>query len=327
MKAFRRFMIRALIAGIVAFLVVPFLMPNESSGTKTIRELASPSDRFVEINGVDVRYQQQEYTGDCGCTPPLILLMHGFGASVFSWRDVIEPLSGLGEVIAYDRPAFGLTERPIDWDGENPYGFAGNVELLDGLIARFGSGRDVVLVGHSAGGQLAAEYARLNPEKVSALVLVAPAVLTTGGTPDGLGWLWSIPQIDRLGPILVGGIATSGEDLLRESFVDQSVLTADVYAGYRLPLQVKGWEEAFWNFATAPRKNNLAQNLDGISQPVLLITGDADTVVPTADTIRLNGLIRGSILEVIPDSGHLPHEEKPAEFLDAVNTHWGELLR
>lgn len=320
-------MIRALIAGIVAFLVVPFLMPNESSGTKTIRELASPSDRFVEINGVDVRYQQQEYTGDCGCTPPLILLMHGFGASVFSWRDVIEPLSGLGEVIAYDRPAFGLTERPIDWDGENPYGFAGNVELLDGLIARFGSGRDVVLVGHSAGGQLAAEYARLNPEKVSALVLVAPAVLTTGGTPDGLSWLWSIPQIDRLGPILVGGIATSGEDLLRESFVDQSVLTADVYAGYRLPLQVKGWEEAFWNFATAPRKNDLADNLDGISQPVLLITGDADTVVPTADTIRLNGLIRGSILEVIPDSGHLPHEEKPAEFLDAVNTHWGELLR
>lgn len=317
----------ALVAGVVSFLVVPFLIPNESSGTMTAQQLATADDKFIDINGIDVRYRHADFAGDCDCTPPLIILMHGFGASVFSWRDVIEPLGEFGEVVAFDRPAFGLTERPTEWTGTNPYGFEGNFDILDGLIDQFGANRDVILVGHSAGGQLAAEYARLNPTKVLALVLVDPAILTTGGTPEGLDWLWAIPQIDRLGPILVASIATSGDDLLRESFVDQTLITEDVYAGYHLPLKVKGWEEAFWNFATASKANDLAENLNTLTMPVLLITGDADTVVPTSDTVKLGTLIPGSILEIVPDSGHLPHEERPTEFLSAIESHWGELIR
>lgn len=317
----------ALLAGVVSFLVVPFLIPNESSGTMTAQQLATVDDKFIDVNGIDVRYRHADFSVDCVCTPPLIILMHGFGASVFSWRDVIEPLGELGDVIAFDRPAFGLTERPTEWTGANPYGFEGNFDILDGLIDQFGADRDVILVGHSAGGQLAAEYARLNPTKVSALVLVDPAILTTGGTPEGLDWLWAIPQIDRLGPILVASIATSGDELLRESFVDQTLITEDVYAGYHLPLKVKGWEEAFWNFATASKANDLQDNLDSLTMPVLLITGDADTVVPTSDTVKLATLIPGSILEIVPDSGHLPHEERPTEFLSAIESHWGELIR
>jgi pimeloyl-ACP methyl ester carboxylesterase len=126
---------------------------------------------------------------------------------------------------------------------------------------------------------------------------------------------------------LVASIATSGDDLLRQSFADQAFVTEDVYAGYHLPLQVKGWEEAFWNFSTAPRKNNLVANLGEISQPVLLITGDSDTVVPTSDTVKLKSLIPGSALEIIPNAGHLPQEERPAEFLSAVATHWSTLSR
>ena len=317
----------ALLAGVVSFLVVPFLIPNESSGTMTAQQLATVDDKFIDVNGIDVRYRHADFSVDCVCTPPLIILMHGFGASVFSWRDVIEPLGELGDVIAFDRPAFGLTERPTEWTGANPYGFEGNFDILDGLIDQFGADRDVILVGHSAGGQLAAEYARLNPTKVSALVLVDPAILTTGGTPEGLDWLWAIPQIDRLGPILVASIATSGDELLRESFVDQTLITEDVYAGYHLPLKVKGWEEAFWNFATASKANDLQDNLDSLTMPVLLITGDADTVVPTSDTVKLATLIPGSILEIVPDSGHLPHEERPTEFLSAIESHWDELIR
>lgn len=158
-------------------------------------------------------------------------------------------------------------------------------------------------------------------------MLVAPAILTTGGTPDGLDWLWSIPQIDRLGPILVSSIASSGEDVLRESFVDQSLLTPEVYAGYRLPLQVSGWERAFWYFATAPKSNDVADRLTEFEMPVLLVTGDTDTIVPTADTLSLNELIPGSMLEVVSNSGHLPHEERPRDFVDALLTHWGELIR
>ncbi len=45
----------------------------------------------------------------------VFILLHGFGASLFSWREIVEPLSQYGTVIAYDRPAFGLTERPMQW--------------------------------------------------------------------------------------------------------------------------------------------------------------------------------------------------------------------
>lgn len=325
MRRFRRFITWALLAGVVAFLVVPFLLPTESSGTKSERELAGPGDEFATLNGIDVRYRMTPYSGDCECTPPVIVLLHGFGASVFSWRSVAGPLSSLGDVVAYDRPAFGLTVRPTSWESENPYGLAGNVALLDAVVSRFGDGRDIILVGHSAGGLLASQYALDHPGSVSALVLVAPAILTTGGIPDGLDWLWSIPQIDRLGPILVSSISSSGEDVLRESFVDQSLLTPEVYAGYRLPLQVSGWERAFWYFATAPKSNDVADRLGELGVPVLLVTGDADTIVPTEDTRSLHELIPGSSLEVVRESGHLPHEERPSEFVDALRSHWGEL--
>jgi pimeloyl-ACP methyl ester carboxylesterase len=310
-----------------AFLVVPFLIPFESSGTQSYREAAGVGAEFVDLNGIDVRVERQAYTGNCECAAPLVVLMHGFGASTYSWRDVIGPLGEYGEVIAYDRPAFGFTERPASWEGTNPYGFAGNFELLDALIAKFGEGRDVVLVGHSAGGQLAAEYARVNPAVISSLVLVDPAILTTGGTPDGLDWLWAIPQIDRLGPILVAGIASSGMDLLRESYADQSMLTPAVLRGYRAPLTVNGWEEGFWNFSTASRTNELAANIPDVTIPVLLITGDADTVVPTADTVALDSMFPDSRLVVIDDAGHLPQEEKPADFLAAITKYWPELRR
>jgi pimeloyl-ACP methyl ester carboxylesterase len=312
----------ALAAGILSFLIVPLVIPETSSGTLTNIEAAGPQAEFESLAGLSVHIEKAVYAGKSNETAPLIVLMHGFGASTYSWREVIEPLTEYGDVIAYDRPGFGFTERPTEWDGVNPYGFEGNFKLLDDLIAKFGDGRDVVLVGHSAGGQLAAEYARLNPTKVQALILVDPAILTTGGGPVGLEWLYEIPQIKKLGPILVSSIATSGMDLLRESYFDQSQLTDEVLEGYQAPLKVKGWEGGFWNFATAPRANDLAENLSDLKLPTLLITGSNDTVVPTSDTVKLETLIPNSVLEIIQHSAHLPQEEKPDEFMSAIEDNW-----
>lgn len=325
MKKFRRFMTRALIAGILAFLIVPFLLPQPNSGTLSYRQAAGTDAEFASLNGLDVHVETRVSASDSK-NPPLIVLMHGFGASTFSWREVIDPLAKFGDVVAYDRPAFGFTERPTEWTGENPYSFAGNLKLLDALLERYALGRKVVLVGHSAGGQLAAEYARLNPTKVNALVLVDPAILTTGGSPQGLDWFYRIPQIDRLGPILVSSIASSGNDVIRDSFFDKSRVTDDVFAGYRAPLQVVGWERAFWNFVTAPRANELKDNLADLKQPTLLITGSNDTIVPTADTVQLDELLPNSKLEIVAKAGHLPHEEQPDAFMAAFESHLAALL-
>lgn len=310
-------MLVALASGVLAFLIVPFLIPVESSGTLTAAEAAGDDAQFVTVDDLEVHVAMADYSGEAA-DPPVLVLLHGFGASTFSWREVLDPLAEVGDVIAYDRPGFGFTERPTFWEGENPYGVPGNIALLDAIIDRFEDARDVILVGHSAGGLIAGEYARLNPDRVDALVLVAPAVLTTGGTPGWLAPLLAVPQIDRLGPLLVQSIASSGEQLLEQSFVDPAALTDAVRAGYRAPLTVIGWEAALWRFTTAPRDNALAANLDDLRVPTLLITGDADTVVATADTERLATMLPGAELVVIPRSGHLPHEETPERFLAAL---------
>ena len=317
-------MTRALLAGVLAFLIVPFLIPFNSSGNLTAAQ-AAPGAEFVELADVSVRVEKTPYSG-VGGDAPLIVLMHGFGASTFSWRNVQEPLSKLGEVISYDRPAFGFTERKTSWEGTNPYSFQGNFEILDALIAKYGTGRQVVLVGHSAGGQLAAEYTRLNLSKVSALILVDAAILTTGGSTSGFGWFFALPQMQKLGPILVSSIATSGDDLLRKSYFDQSKLTQDVYDGYHQPLKIKGWEQAFWDFTNAPRDNQLKDNLSQLTIPTLVITGKYDEVVPAKDAVELQKLIVGSHLEIIDKTTHLPQEEQPELFMEAVEKHWEHLV-
>jgi pimeloyl-ACP methyl ester carboxylesterase len=103
-------------------------------------------------------------------------------------------------------------------------------------------------------------------------------------------------------------------DLLEESYYDKSQLTPDVYAGYQAPLKVIGWERAFWEFTTAPRDNQLVENLTSITQPTLLITGEFDTVVPTADTQKLATVITDNKLVIIGNTAHLPQEEAPEVF-------------
>ncbi|XP_021911645.1 uncharacterized protein LOC110825487 isoform X1 [Carica papaya] len=117
---------------------------------------------------------------------PMILL-HGFGASVFSWNRVLKPLAELtgAKVLAFDRPAFGLTSRLIhsfnhssinDTIPLNPYSMAfavlATLHFIDFLAAD-----KAILVGHSAGSLVAVNTYFEAPERVAALILVAPAIL------------------------------------------------------------------------------------------------------------------------------------------------------
>jgi len=319
MRKFRRVMTWALASGLAAFLIVPLAVPFESSGTVTNVQAAGANAEFAQVGEQKIHLVREPFAGQpvTNNQVPVIILMHGFGASTFSWRDVIKPLSTAGDVIAYDRPAFGFSDRPVTWTGENPYGFAGNMEILKSLINQYAKDRKVILVGHSAGGLLAGEFARTNPQLVQKLVLVAPAVLSTGGA-SWLSYLKVIPQIDALGPVLVQEIASSGNALLEESYYDKAHLTAAVSEGYRAPLKIIGWEKAFWEFTNASRENKFLENISSLNQPTLLITGEFDTVVATADTKKLSRLIPNNNLVIIPNTAHLPQEENSKLFSQEV---------
>ena len=310
---------KIVLASILSLLLVgPFLIPVNSSGTLTNVEAANAQfgdkSKFIEVVGHDVHY----LTAGDPSSDKLILLLHGFGANVSTWDLVLDELGTAGFVVAYDRAAFGFTERPETWSGTNPYSSAGQLEVIQALVDEFGDGKEVVILGHSAGGNLAAAFAAANPESVDELILLAPAVYSTGGGPSWLNWIYDIPQLNHVGPALVSSIATSGLDLLQESYYDKSLVTDELKAKYTAPLKITGWEKAFWNYNKAPRTTGVDQNLAALTTPTLVITGDTDEVVATADSIRLAGELPNAQLVVIENCGHLPNEEKSQEFLTAV---------
>jgi pimeloyl-ACP methyl ester carboxylesterase len=318
MRSFRRGAWIALAAGALAALVVPLVIPVTSSGTLTAAQAAPDGATLRDIDGLQVHYRFEPFSGQ-GDSAPLFVLLHGFGASTYSWREVMDDFAELGDVVAYDRPAFGFTERPTVWTGDSPYGVEAGKRLIASVIAEFQKpSQPVVLVDHSAGGTLAGEFALATPDALDALILVAPAISTTGGGAGWLSWLYRVPQIDRLGPVLVGGIATSGDELLEVSWHDVSLLTDDIRANYRRPLQVAGWERAFWEFQKAPRNFTINDRFEDLAVPVVIITGDDDRVVDTADSLALALRSPEAQLYVLQKSGHLPHEETPREFMGAL---------
>ena len=308
------------ILGVIALVVLvgPFAVPVNTSGTLTNKEAAALSwngeSEFVELAGHEVHL----VTAGSQQSDRLIVLLHGFGASSLTWKEVLEPLSSSGFVVAYDRAAFGFTERPTTIGEVNPYSSVGQLQVIDELVSRYGQGKEVVILGHSAGGALALGYALDHPEKVQKLILEAPAVYGTGGAPSWLNWVFDIPQLDHLGPLAVSSIASSGLQILDSSYYNKDLVTDQVVANYTAPLDVIGWERAFWEFNKAPRSLNLVERLDQLSVDTLIITGDTDEIVATADSVRLNGELPDSTLEIISESGHLPNEEKPLEFVEAV---------
>ncbi|KAJ0047027.1 hypothetical protein Pint_06704 [Pistacia integerrima] len=166
--------------------------------------LADPDSCFCEFKGVHIHHkvydaesqadhslgsqilsQLPQQTKKIGF--PMILL-HGFGASVFSWNRVMKPLAGVtgSKVLAFDRPAFGLTSRVFSFqrstpDTEdkkslNPFSMAFSV-LATLYFIDFLAAEKAIIVGHSAGSLVAVNSYFEAPERVAALILIAPAIL------------------------------------------------------------------------------------------------------------------------------------------------------
>lgn len=302
--------------GVLLLLVLagPFLVPVPPlEGTVPPAQLADPDSRFVDVDGVTVHYKI------AGEGEPVFVLLHGFGASTFSWQEVMAPLAEMGTVVAFDRPGFGLTERPLpgDWAGRSPYSPEAQVDLTVGLMDALGL-EQAILVGNSAGGTIALQTALTYPERVAGLVLVDAAVYAGGGTPGFLSPLLNTPQMRRLGPLLARRIQDWGVDFARSAWHDPERITPEAWEGYLKPLQAQDWDRGLWEVTHASHPPGLAERLGEVAVPALVITGDDDRIVPAEQSVRLADELPDAELVVIPNCGHVPHEECPGPFLEAV---------
>lgn len=305
-----------ILALLALVLVGPFLVPVwDLENTQPVESLADPDSIFLEINGLNVHLKRR------GSGEPVFILLHGFGISTFSWREVIDPLSAYGTVIAYDRPAFGLTERPLEWDGDNPYTQESNIDLLLGLMDALEIDR-AILVGNSAGGTLGTAFTLAHPTRVQALILVNAAIYQTMPEAPLLTWLLGTPQVNHIGPLIARQLAgDQGDAFIQSAWYDPSPLEAnpEIIAGYRRPLMAENWDRALWEHTRATRAPGLAERLGEITVPTLVIGGAQDRIVPVENSLRLAEDIPGAELLVIENCGHLPQEECPGDFISAID--------
>lgn len=291
-------------------LVIPIPDPDEAVPAAS---LADANSRFIELNGYDLHYQEM------GSGEPVFLLLHGLGPGLFTWHEVMEPLSHFGRVIAIDRPAAGLSERPLgdELADQNPYTAEFQADLILALMDSLQIER-VHLVGNSAGGTLAVYTVLQAPERFASLTLVDAAVYSGGGAPAFVQPLLRTPQLRRMGPFFVRSLFEEPLKFLESAYADDAKISEETIEGYRKLSTIENWDLAFWELSLAGKSLHLAEQLENLPLPVLVISGDTDEIVPIEDSQRLADEIPGASLVILLHCGHLPQEECPDGLLEAI---------
>lgn len=274
-----------------------------------VRATKSDDDagQFVDAGGVNTYYIRKGR--DTGDRPPLVLI-HGFGASTFSYRHNIIPLAEDFAVYAFDLKGFGASEKPL-WgyslDQLRDHAFA----FLDAV----GLHR-AVLVGTSMGGEIALRMALAQPERVQALVLIDSAgFLRRIDTPIEGRILSATP--------LVGGFLTLPIPLqmrttrrvmaryLRKIFYDPAHVTPEVVDGYLAPLATLGGTNGLLARMRARDWGGAADRIPEITAPTLVVWGQDDALIPVAHAESFRKALPHARVIVLPRCGHNPQAEYP----------------
>ncbi|KAK8584762.1 hypothetical protein V6N13_138711 [Hibiscus sabdariffa] len=272
-----------------------------------------------------------------------IVLVHGFGGGVFSWRHVMGVLAHqVGcSVAAFDRPGWGLTSRPSrkDWEGKelpNPYKLETQVDLLLSFCYEMGFS-SVVLVGHDDGGLLALRAAQkvqasMNSFniKIKAVVLLSVS-LSREVVPAFARILLrtSLGKKHLVRPLLRTEIT---QVVNRRAWYDSTKLTTEVLSLYKAPLCVGGWDEALHEICRLSHETILSpQNATSLLKaveelPVLVIAGAEDSHISLKSSQAMASELVNSRLVAISGCGHLPHEECPKALLEAISPFISRLI-
>jgi pimeloyl-ACP methyl ester carboxylesterase len=234
-----------------------------------------------------------------------ILLIHGFGESLTTWRAVFDPLASGARVIALDLPGFGGSSKP-----DTIYSLPAMTERLSRFVDQYASGT-LVVMGHSMGGELAASLALARPDRVKLLILIAPA-----GYRIGLGWI-----IDTMYPRKA---ATVGRYLGLRSFItpihDPGWLgEPDSLADYDLTGD-PSYERAAARVLQEFDFVGLRDSFRDITQPTLLIWGGNDPVIPFAAGDSISRLIPCVRFAPLATAFHRPQAEVPDTVLSIIRS-------
>ncbi len=326
-KTFAKWAGIVLLVLLLLLAIVPFLIPVaplENLGSP--QSVALPESQFLTIpfegtDGIDIHYLADEPQGE---DEPTFVLLHGSVFNSFTWNEVFDFFDERGRVIAYDQIPYGLSEKLVadDWNGRNPYSADAAIEQLITLLDTLGVEK-AILVGNSYGSVLALQTALTYPERVEALILADSAVYVQESMP---AWALNLPQVQRLG-LRFGRMIGGSEAFVRQTYLDPSAIDDERMRLTLIHTEVVDWDEAMWAYlqewGTAPI--DLTEQLAAVSHPSLVITGDSDAVVPVADSERLARTLPNAEYASLSSCGHVPQEECPTQFEDAVRSWLAQL--
>lgn len=268
------------------------------------REYAAPrqlpgAQHFITVNGYTLHYTDE---GPRNGMP--VLLIHGFGSWAFTWRKEREALANAGwRVIAVDLLGSGGSDRPT----APIYTTELQAELALGLLRALGINA-AHLVGHSYGARVALQAAVLDPVRVQSLAVLAPEAFAYKRPPVAQ-WL----RVPALGYALAfystaPRLVPTGLKMVSKQ---HGWITPAVVAGYAAPLYIAGSAAAQVWQACSPKdgRQPVPELLSLVRQPTLIIWGGEDPVFPAADAHKLAATLPHARLEIVPNVGHLPHEE------------------
>jgi pimeloyl-ACP methyl ester carboxylesterase len=268
---------------------------------------AFPTDRYIDVDGVCVRYWQ---AGEDGVP---VLLVHGFGASVEWWERNVAALAACHSVYALDLPGFGRSERL-----PRTLSLPGAADFLRHFLQATGIAR-AHIVGNSMGGLIAMQFAVRFPEVVGRLALVSPA-----GFARPVHWVFRLLSLPMLGPWLVRPNRRTLE-VFHRRFIhgDASWLTADwldrIHALDTLPgasqmlcdvarvgVNLGGIKESILK--------PLREKLSDLTLPSLIVWGDRDRLIRPVQAEIGRRLLPNARVHIFPGCGHCPQLERAVEF-------------
>ncbi len=310
-----------LLLGLVAALLGPFaISPRPAPGVTDAALVAAPESRFMALqssadDGLELHYLARLEQAVQG---PAFLLLHGFTFNLFTWSELFDVFAQYGPVVAYDQLPYGLSAKPVPDRGlgAEVYSKAAALEQLFELADALEL-EELMLVGNSSGGTLALEAALAQPERVAGLILIAPWVYSK--RPNLPTWLVRLPQMQRIS-LGLGRYLGRDSPLLDYSYADPSTIDEERRALTGAHRLIEGWDLAWGALLQRSLTDpvTIAERLGEIEPPVLVLTGDADQVVPVSDTVATADALPNATLVRLPGCGHLPQEECPAQVAEAI---------